>query len=287
MAINNLTQETPEQKNFVWHSDAANSSFFVNFPKAPDMDLLLIGAELHQDIEQHDRLVLHFKGKPLLKRGAIISNDPVIFSFSSGKITSTWHGYVNHVSQDNTHQGGNTDIVCVGASAILKDTDQKVYKNMTFDQAVSAAGKSKGFEVITQKHGRLKDSIAHTGESYWQWFIRLAKVSGFAFLVENTTIFFVSKDKIFQNKKSSAPYFKYVDSETTGVTPRELRMTGTVLSFQPMISDQSPEMGVRVDRVIAGTDKQSGKLIKSKHPHKGPLPTNPGIVTPNESYFKK
>jgi hypothetical protein len=279
--------ESPSQQNFVWHSDAADSSFFVSFPQSPDMDLILMGAELYHDIEEHDRLVLHFKGNPLNKREAIISHDPVIFSYRSGKITSTWYGHVNHIYQGNDHQGGNTDIVCVGASSALKDTDQKIHSNTTFDQAVAKTFQKHGFECITQRHSRLKDSINQTGQSDWQFVVSCARRSGFALLVENTTAFFVSKEKIFQTKKASAPYFNYVNSEHAGVVPRELRMTGTILAFKPIISDQAPEMGVRVDRVVIGTDKTTGKLLKSTHPHTGPLPSNPGVVIPNEGYFKK
>lgn len=287
MAANTFPADSPAQQNFVWGSSGANSTFFVDFPKAQDMDLILIGAELYQDIEEHDRLVLHFKGKPLIKRDSIVSGDPVAFSFTSDKVRSIWHGYVHHIAQDNTFQGSNTQIVCVGASWVLKDTDQKVYNNTTYDKVVSAIAKAKGFEAITQTHNRLKESIVHTGESYWQLLKRLARVSGFALWVENTTIFFVSKDKIFQNKKNGAPYFKYVDSENGGVTPPELRMTGTILEFKPMISDTAPDLGVRVDRVITGTDKTSGKIIKSKHPNTGPAKTNTGVVIPSESYFNK
>lgn len=287
MATNPEFGPVSAQQNFVWNSSASRSSFFVRFPTATDMDLLLIGAELYQDIEEHDRLVLHFKGKPMLKRDTVASGDPVVFSFTSDKLQTTWNGYVHHIAQDNTFQGSNTQIVCVGASWVLKDTDQKIYKNTTYDKVVSAIGKAKGFEVITQTHNRIKTSVTHTGESYWQLLKRMAKLSGFALLVENTTIYFVGKDKIFQNKKKSAPYFNYVDGETTGTVPRELRMTGTILEFKPIISDTAPEMGVRVDRVLSATDSTTGKLIKSKHPHTKPAKVNPGVVIPNDRYFKK
>jgi hypothetical protein len=49
---------TPAQKNFVWNSNAKDSDFVASFPKAPDMELILIGAELHQDPDEHDRLVV-------------------------------------------------------------------------------------------------------------------------------------------------------------------------------------------------------------------------------------
>jgi len=285
MEINPITSA---QQNMVWGTSASpfRTSFKVSFPKAPDMELILIGAELHQDAEEHDRLVLHFKGTPLNKKQALISGDPVVFTFKSDKLSSTWNGYIHSIHQPHTWQGGNTDIVCVGASWILKDTDQKIFTNTTADQVVSKIAALNKMEAITQRHPRLKDSVVQAGQSYWQILKRLAKTTGFALVCDNTTIFFMSKDKIFQNKKKSAPYFLYVNHEENGVVTRELRMTGTILSFDPIISDQSPELGVRVDRVISGVDKKTGATIKTKHPHKGVQPTNPGVVIPSEGFFK-
>ena len=287
MATNAFDTNTPAQKTFTWGSSASvlNTSFDVSFPNATDMELLLIGAELHQDPEEHDRLVLHFKGTPLNKKQSLVSGDPVIFKVTSEKLTHTWYGYIHSIPQTNTWQGGNTDIVCVGASYVLKDTDQKIYTNTTADQVISKIAAANNLEAITQRHPRVKDSIVQAGQSYWQVLKRLAKTTGFALFATNTTIFFMSKDKIFQNKKATAPYFNYVDNEVKGVVTRELRMTGTILNFKPIISDQSPEAGVMVDRVISGTDPKNVKLIKTTHPYKGVAPSNPGVVIPSPEFF--
>lgn len=274
-------------RNFVWKDETSQSSFSVSFPKAPDMDLILIGAELHQDMGAHDRLVLHFKGHPFIKRSPIVSGDPVQFIFTSIKQKSTWHGYIHHIAQINTHQGGNTDVICVGASWVLKDTGQKIYTNTTSDAVVSAIAKKFGFEAVTQRDPRTKDSIVQAGQSHWELMKRLATQNGNAFRCENTTLIFVSKDKIYQDKLNSAAYFYYVDSPDDGVIPREVRMTGTILSFSPVISDQSPEMGVRVDRVITGVNHGTGVVIKTTHPHKPPTSSPSGAVIPSNEYFQQ
>jgi hypothetical protein len=276
---------TPDQKNFVWNSNAKDSEFIASFPKAPDMELILIGSELYQNPEEHDRLILHYKGKPATKKNAIISGDPIIFTYRSGKLTSTWNGYVHHVRQDNSFQGGNTDIVCVGASWVLKDTDQKVYKNVTADQVISKIVKKHSMQAVTQRDPRVRSQISQSGQSDWQLCRSLAKQTGFALLAENTTITFVSKNKIYQSKKSSAPYFNYVDNENSAVTPGMLRMTGTILSFEPMISDQAPEKGARLDRVISGSNTNTGAAIKTTHVHPSPTAGNSGVVIPNKPYF--
>ena len=277
---------SPALQSFVWRAESYKASFTVSFPKAPDMDLFLLGAELHQDIEQHDRLVLHFKGNPFLKRAAIVSGDPVIFTIVSGKKKTTWNGYVNHIDQTNTYQGGNTDMVCVGATWVLKDTDQKVYKNVTADQVVTQVCQRFGFEAVTQRHPRQRSAIVHSGESFWQLLRRLAKQTGCTLLSENTTIYFVSKDKIYQSKKNSAPYFKYLNDENAGAIPRERKVLGDILSFHPIISDQAPEAGVRVDRVITGTNHQTSAILNSTHKYKTPKTSTSGVVIPNPQYFQ-
>jgi len=282
-----IDQNSPAHKNFVWNSNAKDSDFTATFPKASDMDLILVGAELHQDPEEHDRLVLHYKGKPATKKESLVSGDPVIFTYRSGKLKSTWYGYIHHVRQNNSWQGGNIDIVCVGASWVLKNTDQKVYKNVTSDQVISKIAKKHSMQSVTQRDPRVRDQVTQSGQSDWQLCRSLAKQNGFALLVENTTITFVSKDKIYQSKKMSAPYFDYIDDEVSGVVPRELRMTGTVISFEPIISDQAPEMGLRIDRVVSGVNNKTASVVKTTHPHVAPKKGNPGVVIPNKAYFVK
>jgi hypothetical protein len=277
--------QTPAQKNFVWSSNAKDSDFEASFPKAPDMELILVGAELHQDPDEHDRLVLHYKGKPANRQNATVSGDPVIFTYRSGKLKSTWNGYIHHVRQDHSQQGGNTDIVCVGASWVLKNTDQKVYKDVTADQVITKIAKKHSMAAVTQRDPRVRAQVSQSGQSDWQLCRSLAKQTGFALLAENTTIIFVSKDKIYQSKKNSAPYFSYVDDEVGGVVPASLRMTGTIISFEPIISDQAPENGARIDRVVSGINSNTGAVVKATHAHTKPTVGNSGVVIPNKAYF--
>ena len=275
-------------KTFAWIANTAGSSFTVAFPKAPDMDLILVGAELHQDMESHDRLVLHFKGTPLLKRSDLAGGDPVIFTITGGdKSKTTWYGYINHAYQNNGMQGGNTDVVCIGASWVFKDTDQSIYKNLTSDQVVTRICAKHGFTAVTQRDPRVRDTVVQAGQSDWQVLRRLAKQSGFALRAENTTLFYMSKDKIYQSLKNSAAYFIYVSNEVGGVVVPAVRALGTITHFEPHISDQAPEAGVRVDRVITGVNKNTGTVIKTKHAYTPSKKGTKGVVTPSPGYFLK
>jgi hypothetical protein len=204
---------------------------------------------------------------------------------STGLSEETWYGYIRHVEQPNTWQGGNTDIVCVGATYYLKDTNQKIYRDVTADQVITKIANKHGLATVTQRHPRTRPSVVQAGQSDWQIIRSLAKQTGFALVTDNTTIFFVSKDKIYSEKKKSAPYFFYVSTEEDGQAPRELKVLGTVISWNPMLSDYSPEAGGRVDRVVTAVNTTNGIVAQSTHQSNVDDNLVSGVVVPNESFF--
>jgi hypothetical protein len=279
---------------FIWNSNASiyDSSFTVVFPKTPDIEVLLIGAELHQDIHMHDRLTLHIKGRPWLKSTAIVNGDPMIFTYISGKIKSTFNGYVSAINQANGMDGANTDIECVSASYVLKETDQKIYKNMTADRCVVNIGNKHGFSTTVQRHSRVRSAIVQSGQTDWQLLTSLATQCGFALVVENTHITFVSKDKIFNSKKAKAPYYYYVDDEITGLVTKHDRLSGSIFSFAPIIADENPDSGIAVDRVVSGKSTTTGQPFKTTHTINTLVSPTSGAVTnfsnnPTKAKFKK
>ena len=82
----------------------------------------------------------------------------------------------------------------------------------------------------------------------------------------------MSKNKIYNDKKDKAAYFKYKD----GITKHQ-RTTGTCLAFSPQVSDNSLELGSRVDRVMNGTSTHPIKDYSAAHTR--------GVVVPSKEYF--
>ena len=258
-----------------------SSDFSVFFPKTPNFELLLLGAELHQEIETHDVLILTFKGKPRKDETTIVSSDPVQFTYSSGPNRSTFEGYVYEIDPAATMMAHVTQVWCVSASSVLKDSTQEIYKKVTADQVIAKIARRQGLNAVTQRHPRLRETVVQAGQTDWQLLRRLAKQTGFALKAENTTIFFMSKNKIFQDKKARAPYFRYKD----GITKQQ-RSVGTCLEFRPIVSDDAIELGVRVDRVMSGVSATSGNSITTTHPTKVfDAAQNRGKVVPSEEYF--
>lgn len=279
--------ELIESSSSTYIEQSQLSTFKATFPKTPDLiyDMGLVNAELIQVAEEHDRLILHFKGKPSDPAVIIAQGDPVEFEFSNAIEPYKFNGYVYSVDQNNTPIVNNTDIVCIAASYYLKKTEQKIYKNVTADQVVKSIAAKHGMTASTQRHPRIRKAIVQSGQSDWQLLRRLAKQTGFALRAENTTIIFSTKSKIFQSKKDSAPYFFYVNSDDLGANTKADRATGTLMYFTPYLAENSPELGVQVNRVITGISEKSGEVMKTTHPNKDLDTDSKSIVVPGEDYF--
>jgi hypothetical protein len=293
---NNTIPTSP--RPFVWASNVIGANFYVTLPKTPKLELLAMGMEIHQKQMEHDFAVIHLKGKPYKLETQIHHNDPVSITYQSGKSKSTFNGYVHAIKQVNTIKGTSETIIeVVGASSVLKETAQKVYTKATADQVVTQICSKFHLSAVVQRDARVRNAIVHSGQSYWQLLRSLALQTGHTLRCENTTLTFVSKDKVTLTKKKSAPYFVYIDNPNGGVVPEGLRGLGSITHFSPIISDGSPESHSNVDRVITGrttsNSNSKGKAIKTTHAKaakgKGKAAQKPskGAVKPSKDFFKK
>jgi hypothetical protein len=264
-----------------------DSSFAAEFPLAKGFELILIGADLTVVPHEHEQLVLNYKGNPYNIDTVIAGGDPVHFRYRQGDEVADFYGYVTDVHQTNGPRANHTDVVCVGASYLMKNTVQAIYKNLTADQIITKVCAKYGFDALTQHHPRVRPAITQAGLTDWQLMRSLAMQTGFALLASNTVITFMSKDKIYADKKPTAPYFNYVNNVTTGITPKVMRIYGTILDFAPIISDEAPESGVRADRIITGRHILNGTLIQSTYPYSLYNTANSaGAVIPGEVYYE-
>lgn len=283
---------------FVWASNVIGANFYVTLPKTPKLELLAMGIEIYQKQMEHDFAIIHLKGKPYKLETQLHHNDPVVINYQSGKNKSTFNGYIHAVRQTSNIRGTTETILeVVGASSVLKETAQKVYTKATADQVVTQICSKFHLAAVVQRDARVRNAIVHSGQSYWQLLRSLALQTGHTLRCENTTLTFVSKDKVTLTKKKSAPYFVYIDSPNNGVVTTELRNLGSITNFHPIISDGSPETHSNVDRVITGRTSSNsstkGKAIKTTHAKagkgKGKSSKKPskGAVKPSKDFFKK
>jgi len=238
-----------------------NGTFEVEFINTPNTDLTLLSAKLEKKANAHDILILEFKGEIRDSALGIASGDPVKFSWNYDDDARTWVGYVHSIEPSSLTSTSLTTVVCVGASYVLKDSTQAVFKNVTADQVVARVASAKGFKVQTQRHPRVFPTISNTGQSDWQLLRRLALQCGFVLITNNTLIKFKSKSQMFKESLRKQLYFRFEDQRAQG-----MGAAATLINFTAHVSDQAPDVaGANVDRVISGIDEVTGNVIKTTH----------------------
>jgi len=255
----------------------------VLFIKTPNFPLFLITAVLDQRTNSHELLTLTFAGKLTSDTTTVVSGDPVQFTWSSDFGTSTFVGYVHSIKPTDIN-ANVTEIYCVSPSYLLKNTDQKVYKNVTADVVVSKIAAKYGLKAITQRHPRVFPSLVNAGQSDWQFLKQLANLTGFLLKTEGTTIYFMSKSKLEAASRKGAPYF-YKETQNPG--SRFASSFGSIVSFTSTLSDDAPEMfGATVDRVVSGIHRTNNSLINSTHTTKVGSKASKGVVVPSAAYLR-
>ena len=255
----------------------------VSFSKSPEFSLLLLTATLSQQFMQHQMLTLTFAGKINNDTTVISSGDPVQFVWGMGETEQTFVGYVNHI-EPTTIVDNETKIVCISASYLLKNAYQTIYKNVTADEVIKRIAAKHGLKAVTQRHPRLYKSLVQAGQSDWQMCRRLAKQCGYALKIEETTLYFTSKSKLSLDSKSSSQTFYF---ESAAPSSRGISSLGTIYTFKPVISDESPDfVGTNVDRVVTGIHGVTNKLMTTVHNTTPKDTTNRGVVIPNAAYFE-
>ena len=231
----------------------------------------------------HDVLTLKFAGKINESTNAVISGDPVVFTWNSGEIQRTFLGYVTQV-YPTTVADNMTTIMCLSPTYLCKEGNQKIFKNVTADMVVRKIVEKYGLKAVTDKHPRIFPSIVQAGQSDWQMLRRLAKQTGFTLTVVNTTVYFVSKNRLANASRPSAPYF-YVN--TTNRASRVATKLGTIYSFDPIISDESPDLpGATVDRAISGIHGINNTPIDVIHKYSTNNERGNGVIVPNAEFFE-
>jgi hypothetical protein len=254
----------------------------VTFPNTPNLDLVLLTASLTQKANTHDVLVLNFQGKINDPANSLVSDDPVIFTWDGGGAIKTFVGFISYVSP-TTLADNATQVVCLSPSYLLKNGAQKIYKNVTADAVVTKLAKKNGLNPITDRHPKIFPSVVQAGQSDWQVARSMAKQTGFILVNDGTTLYFVSKNRLATASRGSAPYFY---ASTQDERSRVASKLGTIYTFDPIISDGSPDMpGATVDRAVSGIHAITDVPIDVIHPTVPTQDHGYGIISPNAEYF--
>lgn len=241
----------------------------VNFPNSTVQPRRVYRATLYQEIYAHDYAEVElrdWKVDPLnIKPGSLMTLT------IKGK---TFHGYVHDLKAEQNTTSNFTKVGFIGASFVMKQASQKVYKNMSADQVVAEIAKQYNFAFKATPHPRIYQQIAQAGMTDWELMVSLARQCGYFLRVENTEIYFQPFTEDFTDLITEAVSFQRSEG---GFMPKN-----PIYNFKPIISETLGQFGFKKDATaVAGMDPITGQYFKiSKQ-----VTAAPGRQYSNEEFF--
>ena len=202
-------------------------------------------AEIYHNRFQHQGAVIQFRDWGM-QYDSIEPGSPVIITYGFPE-KNTMYGFVHHLSGDRTRNNSFMEVTFIGSSFPMKQQAQEVYKNVTGDQVVTQIANKHGFTANTIPHERVWDQLVQSGETDWEFLVKVAKKCGYSLRVDNTTISFQPMMYEYSLYRDTAPVF-----ELKGVgQPNGWSMQ----SFEPIVGDSVPyEDAIKGAVAVSGMD---------------------------------
>jgi len=239
----------------------------VTFPNTTVGPSYVYSMQFYQTKYEHEIAVIQFRDWAV-RYDVVESGSPVQFTIGNSKTSKTFKGYVHHVNVNRTPGSFLTEIVVLGASMVMKNESQYVYKGLSADAIIQKIAKKYKFVAFTIGHPRIYPQVSQAGHTDWELMVRLAKQSGYSLRAENTEIYFQPMLYEYTSKRSEASYFVMRDSNDPNGS--------TIYSFEPIIGesityDGDMKSAVAVSGLdtatttpIALTTKNKAKTTKTK-----------------------
>lgn len=222
----------------------------INFPNNSVQPKQVYRTTLYQEVFAHDYAEIELRDWNVdqlnIKPGSLMTLT------IKGK---TYHGYVHHLKNEQSTTKHFTTIGFIGASYVMKQASQKIYRNVSADQVISAIAQKYGFAYKVTPHPRIYNQIAQAGLTDWELMVKLAKQNGYFLRAENTEIYFQPLTEDFFNLITEASTFQKAEGGFKSINP--------IYSFKPVISETLEQFGFKKSAVsIAGVNPLTGSTFK-------------------------
>lgn len=235
----------------------------ISFPTAPSLTVLPERASLEQRVFSHDLLTLNYSRPSSVWFETLKTGTPIIFSWTNNNRSKTWLGYVSHVSKNTSGQKDRPmEIVCVGASYVLKARASRTFRNTSVTEAAQKIAKEFGFKFIGENSARKFEQLSMSGESYWEWLQKQAKRIGYGFYVDNTTMYMRPLDKLLNSGSGDTAI---LSGESIGPVIGKQFLDKTLDSFTILNGSYIEQEGLfYTTKVTGGVNPLSGKVVSGK-----------------------
>lgn len=135
---------------------------------------------------------------------AVESGSPIQVNLSNLGESRDFYGYIDHINVERDTGTAITEVVAIGASYVMKNESQTVYKGLSADAVIQQIAAKHNFVAFTVPHPRVYPQISQTGHTDWEMCVRLAKQSGYSLRTENTELYFQPMLYEYTQKRSQA-----------------------------------------------------------------------------------
>jgi hypothetical protein len=284
--------------NYPWLKYRRSTAFKVSFPTLPSLTVQPGEVDLYQEKFSHDILELTYVRESKVWASLLKTGVPVVFSWRQGNRAATWTGYVSHVDTQTAAQQNRTmKVTCLGASYKLKTRSGKNWKNKTIPEVAAQIAKEYGLKFAGDPSSKRFDQLSVSGQSYWSWLRELAEKIGYAFYVENTTMYMRPLTKLLTETVSNAPIMGLdLPAPDAGVAAYDRTLDsftikdGDYFDFAENTYANKVTAGVNplTGKVLSSTSSPAGLLGQSRTSLKKPLFTDfSGEVVHSKAFSKQ
>ena len=194
---------------------------------------------LNQKAKSHDVLVLRYEEELKDPTRLLRTGSPVTVTWGTTNVNEayTWVGYVHTTRPRRVGTTyGQTEIVCVSPSMVLKQAGQQTWVNRPVTSSAADIIVSAGLDAMVDAHP-LQDTLLQHGRTYWQVLREIAGLTGYSLTTDNTAVIMRPHKSFYDLYAARARVFS--PGEAMDMSAKD---TGrTLYSFTPDWSDMSED----------------------------------------------
>ena len=222
----------------------------VSLPNSPAAPQRVFKAVYYQENYAHDYAKLYFRDWAVSMR-QVKPGTPMVVTIDGKELT----GYIHDIKNIQEAQKNFTEITFIGASYVMRQASQQVFRTTTADQIVKQIAIKYGFAYKITPHTRVFPHISQGGMTDWEFLVKLAKQIGYFLRAEGTSLFFQPLLQDFSELNAEAPVFTKNDAG--------FRNKNGIYTFSPRIGETLSHFGADKSAIsIAGVNPRTGVAFK-------------------------
>lgn len=246
-------------------SNRRSSGYSVVFPTLPSLNTAMnppAKITIHQKMKSHDIAILQYGTQNDRLLSTLTTGIPITFTWNKGSDKGMFTGYVSHVTSEvSVAPKKNLEVVCIGASFVLKERKTRTFRNKTITQVAQQIAREKNLRFVGEPHPRVFPQLTVANQSYWEWLHEQAHRIGYAMYVENTTLYFRPLDKIIDEGSGVAPVMASFGKEV----PTDLLENDRTLDYIRVLKGEYIDgMELRNTKTVSGVDPVTSKSVSAK-----------------------